>query len=296
MLARNVIFILSAAHSGSTWVGYVLGSHPASAFLGEYYRAWDKEASVPCTLCAAKGLDQCEVLYGAENVPGDLAFAWAFERTERQVLIDNSKQLAWTERFIADGRGYEVRLIHVIKDPRNWLLSTRRRIPSHCDELIGAWHDTNTQIRAFTKRVDCASLTVFYDELAADQASGFRRLFEFCGMRFDIASLSYWDFRHHGFAANGASSAILADKRLGDPPVHFATGDDAFYARHTRTMFVDCRWKKDLGDEDIYRISRDPRVTDLLAELGRHLTPDGLKATGLVAGIRMLSARIWRRT
>jgi len=38
--------------------------------------------------------------------------------TGKQVLVDNSKRREWTGRFIGNDRGYEVCLIHIIKDPR----------------------------------------------------------------------------------------------------------------------------------------------------------------------------------
>lgn len=295
MQRRRIVFVLSSDHSGSTWVGYVLGSHPASAFLGEYERAWRKEASVPCTLCAAKGLDECEVLHGAADVPVDQAFAWAFARTGRQVLVDNSKMIDWAARFIGADGGDAVRLIHVVKDPRNWLCSKRRRAAQPTADMIRLWHATNAQFQAFTLSAGCPSMTVFYDELAADPLGGFCRLFAFCGLTFDESALSYWNFPHHGFAANGASSAILADARLGPPPPHFATGDDGFYAAHDRQLFADLRWKRALGAEEIAAIAADRDVADLLADFGRRLTPDGLARLGPLAGVRRQARRLRQR-
>ena len=47
MAKRSVVFVVSSSHSGSTWTGYILGSHPQSAFLGEYHRGWNAEIVYP---------------------------------------------------------------------------------------------------------------------------------------------------------------------------------------------------------------------------------------------------------
>ena len=291
---RRVVFVLSSPLSGSTWVGYVLGSHSQSAFLGEFARAWHPELSVPCTLCAAKGLDGCEVLHGAERVPPEQAFAWAFVRTQKPVLVDNSKMLEWTERFLG-GKEYDIRLVHVVKDPRNWLASMQRRNLGDRAGLLRMWHDANAEIRAFAQRAGCPTMTVFYDELAANPVSGYRRLFAFCDLPFEASALEYWNVPHHGFAANGASSAMLADGRLGPPPSHFATGDDAFYAARTRRLFVDDRWKRDLGEADAAAVASDPLIAALLARFGRRLTAAGLASTSPLAGVKRLVQQVWQR-
>jgi Sulfotransferase family len=286
-LRRSVVFVLSSGQSGSTWLGYVLGSHSHSAFLGEYERAWRPEARVPCTLCAARGLAECEVLHGAEDVPEADAFAWAFGRTGKQHLIDVSKSIEWTQRFLDDGRGYDVRLVHLVKDPRNWFASVRRRNPGRPADLLAMWCETNAKLRAFIARAGCPSTTVFYDELAADPVAGFRKLFAFCTMTFEPAALRYWEVAHHGFAANGASAPLLANAELGPPPAHFATGDDAFYAANMKTLFADTRWKTDLGPAELAEIAHDRRTVALLAALGRRLAPHGLAKLGLLR-------RMWR--
>jgi len=293
MRNRRVVFVLSAPHSGSTWVGYVLGSHSASAFLGEFERGWREEAKVPCTLCATRGLPECEVLGGIDSVAPDQAYEWAFDRVNKPVLIDISKLCAWSQRHMQGDHTFQPVLIHLIRDPRSWMASMLRRDIQPVDAFMRLWCETNTQIHAFVQHSGCRSATVFYDELAADPVREFRRLFAVCGLPFERSALEYWHAEHHGFAANGASSAIFAGHRLGPPPPHFRTADDAFYATHDRTMFVDRRWLHDLGAGDIARISADPEIGTLLAKFGRRLTPDGIVATGSVHGIRRLAAW-WR--
>ena len=125
-LSKTTVFILSSWHSGSTWVGYVLGSGPESAFLGEYHRAWNDAIRVPCTICAARDLQRCEVLYDIEKEPADNAFDLAVSRTGKRVVVDNSKAVDWIQRFSV-GDPQNLRIVLVIKDPRGYVESAKRR-------------------------------------------------------------------------------------------------------------------------------------------------------------------------
>ena len=125
-LNRTAVFILSSPHSGSTWTGYVLGSNPESAFVGEYHRAWKDALRVPCTLCAARGLESCEVLGDIEKEPAERAFDLAFARTGKRVVVDASKDVEWIRLFKAND-GVDIRIVHLVRDPRGFFASVKRR-------------------------------------------------------------------------------------------------------------------------------------------------------------------------
>lgn len=282
MSRKTVAFVLSADQSGSTWVGYVLGSNNQSAFLGEYYRAWHKYLSVPCTICAARGRPECELLHGIERVPVQQAFTWAFERTGKHLLIDNSKVTHWTAEFTCDATIYDIRLIHLIRDPRGWFASQRRRRPEVCcSDVMHVWRDTNVKIFDFAKTVGTPYRTVFYDDIASNPIANFRKLYQFCGLKFEQESLRYWNFTHHGFAANGATSTFLTHHVGREKVSHFLTGDDEFYERHNKQLFYDDRWRRELTAEEIHGISNDPDIKDVLRTFGKEMTSSGITSAGL---------------
>jgi len=262
---------MSSWHSGSTWIGYVLGSTPRSAYLGEFHRPWDVGTAVPCTLCASRGLSACSVLDGVDAVPADHAFAAAAARLPERVLVDNSKLVAWTRVFI--GRpDIECRVVHAIKDPRGWLASVRRRAEVPLAAGLAHWVAENQAIRDFVVTNAIPTLTVAYDRLARAPTRRFRPVFSFCGIPYAASALKYWEHDHHGFAANGASAAILA----GAAPAHFRTGDEAFYQTRRRTQFSDDRWRRELTPADDLAVRADAPTRDLLASLGLRLTATGL--------------------
>lgn len=272
---KTVVFILSCDRSGSTWLGYVLGSHSRCAFVGEYYRAWHPELWQFCALCLANGKTRCDVLDGIESVPAEFAFDFAFDRLNTDVVIDISKRVYWAERYTTSDR-YRVRLIHLIRDPRGWYESQRRREHSSIEDLIGGWHVENSHIESFIAASGLPSVTVFYDELAARPRVEIRKVVNFLGLPFESDALCYWTKAHHGFAANGASSPLLNRFEHAGEISTFVTGADDFYRQHGTTLFVDERWKTDLQAEEKRLIESDQRVVSLLGAHNRVLLPDGI--------------------
>jgi hypothetical protein len=277
----TAIFILSSWYSGSTWVGYVLGSGPESAFVGEYHRAWNDAIRVPCTVCAARGLQCCEVLYDVEKEPADKAFDLAVSRTGKRVIVDNSKSIDWIQRFsVSDDQ--DMRIILVIKDPRGYFESARRRGRGNINDVMAHWCKENQEFRNFMRASNIPSMTISYDSLAKCPKAGFRRLFKFCGMTFTKDAIAYWNIEHHGFAANGASDAILKAHDFTQIPEHFATGDDAYYRRKSQTFFHDERWRTALSPAESRFIQGNAEVKELLDSLGFALTETEMKANQTV--------------
>lgn len=274
---KTAVFILSADYSGSTWVGYVLGSSRDSAFLGEYFRAWHDSYAQACTICAARGRTGCEQLHGIESVPVNQAFAWAFERTGKTVLVDSSKVIPWVARALDHAHDHDVRLIHLVRDPRGWLASKRRRNPdaSHAAMMPG-WLEINNEIREFAGTTAHPCQTVLYEDLADRPANGFRTLFRFCGMTFRRSALAYWNFEHHGFAGNGATGATLPGDVVRERIPHFVPLDEGFYETHRRLQFVDERWRRELPEAELDGILNNDAVQGFMRSIDRPLTRSGV--------------------
>ncbi len=291
MQRQTVVFILSCDWSGSTWVGYVLGSNPDSAFLGEFYRAWNDDLRQPCAWCAAHQISNCDILGDIERVPLESGFDVAFARTGSQTLVDTSKRVHWAERFLPPGDlRFDTFLVHLIRDPRGWCASARRRLPEDLSNLCALWLRENLEIRNFIQLRNAPSVAIFYDELATSPETGFAELFSAIGGEFDPSSLKYWLKAHHAFAANGASSVVL--RSAPSKPNWLITGDDDFYRQNATQSLTDRRWQENLSEQGARAIREDPQIAGflklydrvLLSDRVYHLTPEDLRFVDQLEG------------
>ena len=269
------VFIHSAPHSGSTWLGYVLGSGPETAFVGELYRAWSDTDRVPCTICAARGLHQCALLGGIENVDPKNAFAFISSRNYRRIIVENSKRLDWTERFVGHP-SYTNKIIHLVQDPRNVWASVRRRGGTDLDGFLASWSNVNQEIAEFSRIHHVPTKTVVYDVVAAQPELEMQNLFDFIGARFERSVMQYWKVEHHGYAANGASSQVISHHQLASPPPHYATGDDQFYKGVLGNIFLDQRWIMELPASEKAAIVTNVEAQKILEAQGYCIHENGI--------------------
>jgi len=178
-----------------------------------------------------------------------------------------------------DAPNLDCRFVHLLRDPRGWVASLRRRHEVTLDDALTMWCGQNASINDFLRLADLRATIVCYDLLASRAKPSWKKLFQFCGLPFEVQSLCYWEKEHHGFAANGASDALVKTI-AGQPPAHFRTGDDAFYARYSQQYFHDDRWRRSLTEQEQEDIRNSSDVRALLAELGYRLTRSGIWPSG----------------
>jgi hypothetical protein len=87
------------------------------------------ENHTACRLCQAKSKSECDYLYGIHDVGKLEAFDFAFKRFKKKRLIDCSKQMSWIENFIHN-INFQIKIIHLPRDPRAWFASQKRRNPN----------------------------------------------------------------------------------------------------------------------------------------------------------------------
>jgi hypothetical protein len=264
---RTVVFILSENRSGSQWLAYVLGSHQHAAYLGECRRWFTSPDHTACHFCAARGATDCEIFHGIQNTHRQGFFNFAFERTGRPILIDSSKRLDWAAHFVRDPR-FQVKIIHLLRDPRGWFASERRRTPMSVPAAIRRWIRSNRQITDFIASYRLASHTAFYDDLAVDLERYFEPLCEFIGIPFETDALEYWNFDHHGPGGNGPAMNVTGES----PRASIITGDDDFYRASFHRNFYDTRWLSQLNSIERTNIEQSPLIQRELAHHNREFS------------------------
>ena len=265
-MKNTVVFIICEKRSGSTWLSFVLGSHASAVCLGEYYRFFTSMDLAICSLCHGKGKKECEVLYGIHKKKPDEAFDFAFERTKKNILIDNSKETGWADKFLYHDR-FQAKLIHLVREPRGWFASEKRRTEMSVADAMQRWLGNNANIKNFIEKNQAQHMLVFYDDLAREPKRYFPQLCDFIGMPFETTALEYWNFQHHGPGGNGAAYDVIGQY----PNSILITGDDKYYQQKSKQPFYDQRWKKHLNTEQISYIEQNPEIKAFLSTNNRKL-------------------------
>ncbi|KMK64764.1 sulfotransferase [Puniceibacterium sp. IMCC21224] len=261
---QKAAFIMSAEQSGSTWLSYVLGSYVDCAHLGEYFRPFLRPGHTACRLCEAKGKPQCEYLAGIENIPKEDAHAFAFQRTGARILVDCSKRLDWLELAAASSK-FESIALHLIKDPRGWFASQKRRSRMTAKHGCAAWVKRNREIQNRLVQLGVPRFTTFYDEIILDPEQHMTHVCDFLGIAFDPNAFRYWEVEHHGLGGNGAAlnNLVRAEQYT------VKTGDDEYYFDRLKKVFHDQRWSSELDADEIAIIEQDKDVNEFLASCDR---------------------------
>jgi hypothetical protein len=253
--------------SGSTWLSYVLGSHPHAATLGEHHRRFEGVREIDCRYCRARGLPQCEVLQGINEAPIAEAYRFPLKRFSNQgvtTLIDNSKKISWLKQLLDNGacEGLSLRVIHLVRDPRGWIASCLSRDPSLSVEgLLADWRYRVDLHQRELAEMELPVLNLCYDLLCLNPQPWLGAISRFTGLDYGIKHLDYWNRIHHSMGGNGAAMNVLPDR-------HANTPDRDYYLKRLRRPFHDDRWRYSADTDVFSQISLDADANRLLEAFG----------------------------
>ncbi len=257
----TVLFILSSNYSGSTWLALLLGSHSQAFYVGELNKMFHEEP-MPCRLCEEKQR-ACPVFHDAAQLKSKHVHRAVFERAGKTLLVDNSKTISWSKKFLAEA-GFGRRYLHLLRDPRAiaYSLQMRNRKPDYLD-----WLEKNHEIRKFLRENELEHRLVTYNEAAEQPDATLTEICRWLGLTYEPAQKEYWNFEHHGPGRNGATAAFLDQ---------YVPSEEQFYSEHKRTHFHDLRWQEKLEPEVKREIMRDPQMKLLLKDFGLEFSETGL--------------------
>ncbi len=257
----TVLFILSSNYSGSTWLALLLGSHSRAFYAGELNKMFHDEP-MPCRLCEEKQ-SSCPVFHDVARVKSKNIHATALARTGKSLLVDNSKTISWSKKFMADAR-FERRYLHLLRDPRAlaYSLQMRKRKPDYLD-----WMEKNYELRNFLREHRLEHRVVTYNEVAEQPEATLTEVCQWLGLKYEPAQKEYWNFEHHGPGRNGATAAFLEN---------YTPSEEQFYSKHKRTHFHDLRWQEKLEPQVKHEIMHDPQMKLLLKDFGLEFSATGL--------------------
>jgi len=258
----TVVFILSANYSGSTWLALLMGSHSQACYAGELNKMFHDDP-VPCRLCEEKG-SVCPIFYDVAQTKARHIHDLVLARTGKKVLVDNSKTVSWSRKFLQENR-FQRKYVHLLRDPRAIAYSLQLRDRS-ID--ITDWMKKNGDIRDFLQENELDSRAITYNELAERTDATLAQLCGWLGLVFEPEQKAYWNFEHHGPGRNGATAAFLD---------HYVPSDEQFYSDTKRTQFHDLRWKEKLDMKTHEAIVCNKELPAFLKEFELEFSENGLE-------------------
>ncbi len=263
-MPETVVFILSANYSGSTWLALLLGSHSQAFYVGELNKMFHDEP-VPCRLCEEKGR-ACPVFHEVATIKPKNIHSHVLTRTGRKLLVDNSKTVSWSKKFLGETR-WQRKYIHLLRDPRAiaYSLQLRQRPTNFTD-----WIDKNYEIRDFARQHDLNCRTITYNALAEHTDETLSQLCQWLDVNFETTQTEYWNFEHHGPGRNGATAAFLE---------RYVASEAQFYSETKRTNFHDLRWQEKLEPQTREAILHDASMQTFLQDFQLRFSESGLALT-----------------
>ncbi|MGH8899325.1 MAG: sulfotransferase family protein [Egibacteraceae bacterium] len=253
----GVVFIGSAAHSGATLLGVMLGAHPSILYAGEAGKSlllgnpsWPLKMRV-CRLCGP----DCVVWGNLRVTGGEDLYETLSRRTNRPIVVDSSSSVDWiAQQATALGVVVPLRLIVLARDGRAVVNSRLRKYPeTSARDQAAAWVAHMRATEALASRWPGPVHRVRYEELATRPEPTMRALADFLGVAFGPGMLDPWDSDPHPLGSNDGPLLLLLRERAKRASGH-GTGvvepDDKtrdWYAAHPRGIVLDLRWKHELS-------------------------------------------------
>jgi hypothetical protein len=259
----------------------MLGSNGNAEHLGELKNLYKGQGEARCYVC--DGLDCCSLFHGVDKLPKHNLYDEIFSRLDSdiEVLIDASKKEKWFKDFVDDKR-YDIRLIHLVRDPRalarRWLMrfqekkiGLRERIKQckrypHKFILIAfgdlltvciyKWVYQNKNIAEFIKRSGLPSKVISYREIAMEPDSILKDICDWVGLEYQPEQKNYWEFEQHGTQKYGYE----------------------WVQQQGAEKYLDQRWKEYLTQKQVKRIESNHLIKRLLSRLLLRFTPEGLES------------------
>lgn len=287
---KRVIFIMSEAHSGSTLLDLLLGSHSQAMSMGELVKlkrqsqSLANEHSRPCLVCDETcpywndkaDLDAIRRRYAHQPLLARIRSAYIryrrsiyhdlFEWFDFPIIVDSSKNVPWIKyqlRHAHQWRDVKPYLLYLVRDARAVVNSLNRKFPEkgihkHAQE----WRDKTLAMNAYYEMSAIAKFKVRYEILASEPEATMTEICRWLGMPFELEMLEYWRHDHHIVGGNTGTRSLIhryqqrfAEQAEDVAPSIVHERHQGYYQRVGEAIFLDLRWQGELSEEQVRQIN-----------------------------------------
>lgn len=244
----KVVFFCGAGHSGSTLLGFILGSHSLCFYAGEAKKSLfigDETQPIKKRVCKVCGTD-CRIWPQWEQAQASCnLYVWLSQQTGKSVIVDTSKSVGWVRKHseALQKLGHEVHLIFLKRDPRAVVNSRKRKYPEiSLHDHVDAWVQTMDQAEILFEGWSSSKSVLEYETFCSAPEMETRRLCHDIGLEFEPLMLHYNLHAHHPLGGNeGTQSFVRGD---------ISTPKHAYYEGHDGSIKSDDSWKTTLTEAE----------------------------------------------
>ena len=258
---QKVCFIAGAGHSGSTLLGFILGSHTDGFYSGEAAKTRylnDESRKMIKRVCKICG-ENCPIWGDFSVDPTVDLYEQVALKVKKSLIIDSAKNVDWIKQQLdaLEQTSAKPFLIFLQRDGRAVINSRLRKYPTQdVKSLIQNWieqiHLTNDLFNSFPGH----KIKIHYEELASDPKVVVEQICEFLNIEYQPQMLHYAEHEHHVLGGNNGTQFLVIQAQQGLLQPAFVTLSNRnkyYYEGHTTEIVLDLRWKQEL-DPTIERL------------------------------------------
>ncbi len=244
------VFIGGAGHSGSTLLGFLLGSRDDAFYAGEASKTrFLGDVAKParkrtCKLCGPA----CPIWSTFRPAAHPDLHEQLSRHVERPLIIDSAKGLDWLPRGLADvarGGGRAV-LLFLTRDGRAVINSRVRKYPDRDPRAeIARWVRSIEGTAAVFEAHRGPKLRVRYEHLATAPEATLREICGVVGIDYRPSMLDFRAHTHHVLGGNNGTQFQVA-RAQGLPVEGPPSRSRSYYAEHPPRIQLDLRWHDEL--------------------------------------------------
>lgn len=259
---QKVVFMCAAAHSGTTLLGLILGSHPDCFYAGEVNNTRllsnpnlppEKIRKISCKICGVT----CPVWSDFslnENVD---VYEQLSKKSTKSVIIDSTKELTWLRERISEiqATSSEPFLIFLQRDGRAVVSSWfRKQKGGNFGKVVEEWVTYIQQTQSFFNQFRGKKLTLSYEKLATSPEQIVPQICHFLEIDYHLRMLDYYQQQQHPIGGNVGTQFLVAraQDKLEDSFVNLNKKSgprSSYYKDSSADIRLDLRWQQELSPQ-----------------------------------------------
>jgi len=258
-LREKICFITGAAHSGSTLLGLILGSHSKTFFMGEANKVtyfsdpnFEPERKY-CRVCGK----ECKI-WSKIDPDKDNVYEQLFNLTKKSILIDSTKNLDWISRQLKNIKNVRISslMIFLKRDLRAVINSMARKYPNRTlERLINDWINQITETKKFYNSFQGKKIEIFYEDLTLNPDKVIHDLCHFLEISYEPGMKEFYYKDHHAIGGNIGTHYLLIKARNSEDNWMLTERNEYYYRDHPFSIQLDERWKTELDPQDQEKIA-----------------------------------------